>query len=225
MIRILVADQRYFMGDSIRALIEKQADMCYVGSVSTVEELHCLLPECDVALIYPNFVKRNIIVLLNDLHQVFPEVKLIPLELPDKPQTIVKYVEAGSVGYLLKKEGLEDVLDKIRAAADGRALISDTVAAVMMNHIWSLANSSPLISNGRQKKVAALTRRQQEVMELVCEGLTNQEIANQLVIEQGTVKNHIHNILKKVEVSNRQEAAILYQQFYRQENGTHRHEK
>lgn len=212
MIRILIADPRFFMGDSIRALIDRQKDMCYIGSVANVEQLCFLIPESDVVLIYPDLEKRNFAYLLKELHQLYPNVKLIPLDLPDDPQMIVKYIEAGSVGYLLKKEGTKEVLEKIRAAADGRALISDTVAALMIDHIQSLAELSPLTFHEQKKKIALLTPRQEEVLTLVCQGLTNQEIALQLVIEEGTVKNHIHNILKKIGASKRQEAAILYQQ-------------
>lgn len=211
MIRVVIADQRTFMGDSIRTLLEKQQDMHFVGCVSKVKELHYLLPKCDVALIYPNFVEDNIILLLRELHRQYPEVKLIPLELPDKPSVIVKYVEAGSAGYLMKEEGVDDMVEKIRAAVDGRALVSDTVAAVMMNLICSLANSTPIVYDSQKERIVLLTPRQQEVMELVCDGYSNQEIARRLVIERGTVKNHIHNILKKVGASSRQEAAILYQ--------------
>lgn len=219
MIHVAIADQRFFMGDSLRTLLEKQDDMCFVGYAAEVDDLHDLLPDCDIVLIYPDFVKGNTILFLNELHQQYPNVKLIPLELPDQPSIIVKYVEAGSIGYLLKKEGTEDMLEKIRAAAEGRALVSDKVTAVLMNHIFSLANSKAMISDEQKKKMAVLTSRQQQVMELICEGLTNQEIANRLVIETGTVKNHIHNILKKVGASNRQEAAILYQQLSFKSNG------
>jgi DNA-binding NarL/FixJ family response regulator len=223
MIRVIIADQRLFMVDSIRILIDKQKDMHFVGCASKVEELHSLLPQCDVALICPNFVSGNIYFLINELHSRYPGVKLIPLELPDKPSTILKYLEVGSVGYLLKEEGSEDVVVKIRAAMDGRALVSDKIAAEMMNRIWSLANSSTFHLNKQKDKITLLTPRQQEIIELVCQGLTNQDIARQLVIETGTVKNHIHNILKKINASNRQEAAILYE-LSLQANGALRHD-
>ena len=107
---------------------------------------------------------------------------------------------------MLKDVPVERLLDNVRAAHQDEALISPTIAAALMNQVAELAQISTQYTLDPQV-VADLTAREREVLSLIGDGLTNQEIAERLFIEVGTVKNHVHNILKKLDVNSREEAA------------------
>lgn len=214
MIRVLIADQAMFICDSIRAMLAEHDSFYVIGCASETDELRFLLPQSDIVLLGVNFSPGNTVGLIDEIVKANEGAKCIVVGAPDSPPQIVEFVEAGASGYILEDESAADLIRNLQAAVNDRALISDKVAAALMKHINDLATSS-LHSNGNGKtEIEPLTPRQQEVMELVSEGLTNKEIAEKLYIQCGTVKNHVHHILKKLGVSNRHEASYVYQKTY-----------
>ena len=113
---------------------------------------------------------------------------------------------AGASGYVLQEVSIDKMFDNIRAAYDDQALISPQMAAAFMEHIAELAQVASRVSLD-VTAYESLTPRELEVLELIDAGLTNLQIAERLFIEVGTVKNHVHNILSKLEVSSRSDAA------------------
>jgi RNA polymerase sigma factor (sigma-70 family) len=112
------------------------------------------------------------------------------------------------MGLIEQEVSTERLLEHVRAVHDGKAIISPDIAAVLMNHISELAQISSQVDIN-PSAYAELTPREKEVLDLIGEEYSNREIAEKLVIEVGTVKNHVHSILKKLDVSNRHEAASL----------------
>ena len=152
---------------------------------------------------------------------------MLALGLTEEKQHVLRYVEAGATGYVLKDDSLEDMIETVRAAQDGRVFVSPQIAAALMERLADLAHMFSGIENS-VSDTAGLTSRELEVLQLIGEGLTNQMIAEQLVIEVGTVKNHVHNILDKLNLNSRGEAAAyirLYQKInlpaVRQRAGQH----
>jgi DNA-binding NarL/FixJ family response regulator len=131
----------------------------------------------------------------------------------DDPKVILRYVEAGAVGYILRQESVEEIIEKLQALQEDKALVSPTIAAQMMERLAQLSTlrSLALLTEARINQLDTLSPREMEILHLISIGHTNQEIAGRLFIECGTVKNHVHNILKKLEASNRQDAAKVYQ--------------
>jgi DNA-binding NarL/FixJ family response regulator len=107
---------------------------------------------------------------------------------------------------VLKNDSVDELLSRIRAAQRGRALVSPKIAAALMSRVTELAQLFADIESGINEAVD-LTPREHEILELIGQDLTNQEIADLLVIEVGTVKNHVHSILQKLDVSSREGAA------------------
>jgi RNA polymerase sigma factor (sigma-70 family) len=129
----------------------------------------------------------------------------------ESPQAIMKYVEAGASGYVLSEVNLDDLLGNVRAAPEGKAFASPEIISRLMSRVSELAK----LCLDREVILAtleSLTPREREILELISQGLSNQEIGERLTIEVGTVKNHVHNILYKLNVESRQEAAELFQQ-------------
>lgn len=209
-IHVLIADQSTFSPHPFGALFEARDDIRLAGHVSQIDELHALLPHCDVALINARLQGTKTTDLIHDLRGRYEEVKLIIMGVADVPAQIVRYLEAGAAGYILENECRDKLLSKLRMAVDGQALLSENVAFLMMKRIHKLAKTQ----NGKKNQhIPKLTPRQREVIELLNKGLTNREIADTLYIECGTVKNHVHRILKKLNVSSRHEAASIYRQW------------
>jgi DNA-binding NarL/FixJ family response regulator len=213
MIHILIAQNSQMVCDALRNTLDKQKDVFVAGCAVTEEELNFLLPHADVALIGTELGRRNIGQLLRDIHLTHPHVKVIVVGVQHDPRTILRYIEAGIIGYILADESLEDMVQKVRAATEGKALVSPDIAARMMERAAYLAhqNTTTIFPEIKREKVNELTTRECEVLNLICEGYTNRAIAEELVIECGTVKNHVHNILKKLDTNNRHEAVALYQ--------------
>lgn len=210
---ILIAHNSRVVCDSLRYTLDKQPDVCVVGCAVTEEELNFLLPYANVALIGAGLDQNNIFQLLHNVHLTHPDIKVMMVDIQNEPQTILRYIEAGVAGYILTDESLEEMVQKVQAVTEGKALISPTIAALMMERAAYLAQQSTttIFPETKQEMVNDLTSREREVLDLIGEGYTNQAIADELVIECGTVKNHVHNILKKLETSNRHQAVALYQ--------------
>lgn len=213
MIRILLAHPSRLICDSLRTALDNVKEVYVVGCATTAEELHFLLPHSKVVLLGSKLADASALDMLDKIRMTHPQTKVLVLGVDEQPDTIIRYVEAGASGYILQNESVEDVVKKVRAAHENKALISPVVAAAMMERLSHLANLDMPVAflEARETRIEELTSREEEVLALITKGYTNQEIAERLTIECGTVKNHVHNILKKLEVGNRHEATSLFQ--------------
>ncbi len=213
MIRILLAHPSRLVSDSLRTVLDNEEDVYVVGCATTAEELRFLLPHSNVVLLGTELEDANAFDMLEEMRMTYPQTKVLVLGVDERPEQIIHYVEAGAAGYILQNESVEDMMHKLEAAEEEKAIISPVVAAAVMERLTRLANMETPYAfvEARETQLDELTPREQEVLDLVTEGCTNQEIADKLVIECGTVKNHVHNILNKLEVNNRHEAASIFQ--------------
>jgi DNA-binding NarL/FixJ family response regulator len=125
----------------------------------------------------------------------------VAIGLPDSEETILQYVEAGIDGYVLRDDSVDELLQKIRAAHKGEAAISSQIAAALMQRVAELKEQCD--DEADPESLQTLTPRETEVLDLLQKQLSNQEIADRLVIEVGTVKNHVHSVLKKLNLNSR----------------------
>lgn len=212
MIRILLAHPSRLVCDSLRAALDNEKDVYVVGCATTVEELHFLLPHGNVVLLGTELENNSAVDILDDIRMTHSQINVLVMGVDERPESILRYVEAGASGYILQNESVEEMVEKLQAAHEEKAIISPSIAAALMERVSCLANlESPLaFMEARESQLDELTSREEDVLQLINEGCTNQEIADRLFIECGTVKNHVHNILKKLDVNNRHEAASLF---------------
>jgi len=137
------------------------------------------------------------------LRQEAPEVKVIILGMVDSTDEIMACIEAGAAGYALKETSFDHLVATIRSAHRGESLCSPRMAASLFSRIAELAGERIL---SIPPDSVQLTARELEIVNTIAEGLSNKEIAQQLFIETQTVKNHIHNILDKLQLHTRLEA-------------------
>lgn len=215
MSNILLAHTSKPVCDSLRSVVEANKEFYVVGTAPTAEQLYFLLPHADIVLLGTKLEDATAVQVLPEISMTHPQVKVLIMGLDDQPETIINYIEAGADGYILQNESAHEVVKKLDAASDNKALISPNIAGALFRRLSHLAQAdlSTVHAQSRESHFHALTKREQEVLSYVQQGRTNREIANELYIERGTVKNHVHNILKKLEVDNRHEAATVYQAF------------
>lgn len=128
-------------------------------------------------------------------------VSVIALAVPEREQDVIDCVEAGASGYVTREASLKDVIAAVESAARGEALCSPRMTATLLRRVAALAAERAPARSER------LTPREREILELIDSGLSNKQIARKLCIEVATVKNHVHNILEKLQVGRRAEAA------------------
>lgn len=212
MVRLLIADDSGLMCDAMRAVLGREDDIFVVGCARTVEEVAFLTSHAHVILLSPTLESESTIGLIREIHSAHPEKKLIVAGIENDAETIIRFVEAGVVGYVLRDESIATLLEKVRAANDGQAVIAPDIGLQLMRRLAHLAQFSLNSAWGPESAIALyeLTAREREVLSLIGAGYSNREIADHLVIGWGTVKNHVHSILKKLETSSRHEAAAIY---------------
>lgn len=208
MIRVIVVHQTKLIANIIASVLSEEPDIHVVSTAVTAEEAlgTLTLSNCNMVLAAANLPDDGALSLTEAVTASHPNTKVLIIGVPKSESVILQYVMAGAAGYVLKDVPVERLLDNVRAAHQDEALISPTIAAALMNQVAELAQISTQYTLDPQA-VADLTSREREVLNLIGDGLTNQEIAECLVIEVGTVKNHVHNILKKLDVNSREEAA------------------
>jgi DNA-binding NarL/FixJ family response regulator len=211
MIRVLIAHSSRLVCDSLRSALDQKDELYVVGSVTTSDELLFLLPHSDVVILGTELDNGHTLESIRDIRVTYPQTKVVVMGVNENANVIISYVEAGASGYVLQNESVNDMVAKLEAVHNEEALVSASIAAAMIQRLTELANLElpAAFINARKTQLNELTGREHEVLTLISEGLTNQQIADRLVIEYGTVKNHVHNILSKLDVRNRHEAASL----------------
>ena len=207
-INLLIVNEILLMGNVIVAALEDEPDINVVACVTSYEEALQVIreKEVDVALVSTRLPDHGGLRLTNAISDIAPATKVLALGLTEEKKRVLRYVEAGAAGYVLKDDSLEDMIEIVRATQEGKVFVSPQIAAAMMERLSDLAQMFAGVENNITD-TTALTSREVEVLELISKGFTNYQIAQHLVIEVGTVKNHVHNILEKLNVSSRGEAA------------------
>ncbi|MFL7839036.1 MAG: LuxR C-terminal-related transcriptional regulator [Candidatus Promineifilaceae bacterium] len=208
MIRIVIVHPSLLVCSLYSSVLDQRPNMEVVGRATTVKEALMRVQEsdCNLILVSANLEDNGALALTRKIAQEHPELKVLVVGMPESKYVILQYVMAGASGYVLQDVSVDQLLQNIRAAEEDKALVSPTMAAALIDHVAELAHISarPYI---QPEAYSELTARELEVLQLIDEGLTNQEISNELVIEVGTVKNHVHNILRKLDVASREDAA------------------
>ena len=201
MIRVFIIDEVPLISGVMATILQEESDIKVVGCATNLDEAVSLLQNGDVALVSTTMPDNSALNLIQSLAKVKSSIKVVAIGLPDSEETILQYVEAGIDGYVLRDDSVDELVQKIRAAHKGEAAISSQVAAALMQRVAELKEQCD--DEPDPESLQTLTPRETEVLDLLQEQLSNQEIADRLVIELGTVKNHVHSILKKLNLNSR----------------------
>jgi len=201
-IRILVTDDHPIVRDGLVAVLNTQPDFEVVGEASTgpetIERAAVLQP--DVVLLDLEMPDMDGVETLQHLRARLPDIRVIIFTAFDTDERIVKAVQAGAQGYLLKGVPREDVFNAVRVVHSGGALLQPVIASKLLRQVGQEQDTAP---------ADTLTEREHDVLRLLARGLTNREIAAELVITERTAKFHVSSILGKLGAGNRTEAVTL----------------
>jgi two-component system, NarL family, response regulator LiaR len=208
MIRILLVNEIQLISNVIAVALEDETDLHVIGQATSVDEALAFIinNDVDVALVSTRLPDQGALQFTRSLSKSNSQIKVIVLGLNEVKEQILPFIEAGAVGYLLKDDSVQHMIECIRNAQENQAIVSPKMAAVLMSRVVELARLLAEIKPAVYE-TNGLTPREMEVLSLIEKGMSNQEIADRLFIEVGTVKNHVHSILEKLEVGSRNDAA------------------
>jgi DNA-binding NarL/FixJ family response regulator len=208
-IQILLVDDQALFREGLRTILSVRSDLEVVGEAANGQEAlqlaHALRPA--VILMDLRMPVLDGVAATRRLSAELPQCRVIVLTTFDDDEYVFEGLRAGAVGYLLKDVPSEKLVEAIRTAARGETFLQPSVAAKVVAEFTRLSNSHPPASSG-PALVEPLSDRELEILKLVATGASNKEISSRLIITEGTVKNHLTNILGKLGVRDRTQAAL-----------------
>lgn len=203
-ITVLIVDDHALVRDGVRGYLEAQPDMTIAGEAASGEEAVRLAGDQvpDVVLMDLVMPGMDGVEATRRVRRVSPRSQVVVLTSYHEDVHIFPAIKAGALSYLLKDVGPEELVTAIRAAARGEATLHPHVATRVMQELRGGRREIP-------NPFAELTDRELEVMRLVAEGLSNAQIAERLVLSEKTVKGYVSNILSKLHLADRTQAAVF----------------
>ncbi len=203
--KILLCDDQAVIRDGLEMLLNLEQDFQVVGSAQEGSEAMELAEQKQPDLILMDLKMPGVngIEATRRIRAKFPEMKILVLTTYDEDEWVFDAIRAGASGYLLKDTPRQKIVEAIRGTMEGKSFVDPSVAGKMMAQISS--NQKQPISILAEK----LTERELDVLRLIAKGFNNADIAGQLHLSEGTVRNHVSSILEKLTVSDRTQAAVI----------------
>jgi DNA-binding NarL/FixJ family response regulator len=206
-VRVLVVDDHALFRRGLDVVLAEEPDIEIVGEAAdgaeAVEKASLLAP--DIVLMDVRMPRRGGIDACSAIKAAVPTAKIIMLTISDEEADLYEAIKAGAMGYLLKEISIAEVAEAIRSVQDGQSLISPSMAGKLLTEFATMARKDTAKA---QVLTPRLTDREMEVLTLVAKGLANRDIARQLYISENTVKNHVRNMLEKLQLHSRMEAVM-----------------
>jgi len=204
-LRVLIVDDHDLFRSGLRNLLEEQG-VLIVGEAAAGQEALRIVRDVapDVVVMDLNMPGMGGVEATRHISAIAPLTRVLMLTISDEDTDVIDAILAGACGYLLKDSSIQVLMDGIRAAAMGESLISPAIAAKVLQRVRASSTQPEIESTIR----AELSEREIEVLKLIANGKDNAMIASELHISPKTVKNHISNILMKLQIDNRIQAAV-----------------
>lgn len=209
MIKLLLADDQDILTEGLKLILGAEEDIEITGTANNGKKAYdlCRLRKTDVVLMDIQMPEVNGVEATLMIKRDFPDIKIIVLTTFNDDEYIYDALKNGASGYLLKDASPAEILKAVRAVYNGGALIQPEVAVKVIDKFSQLANET--VDKHIDKRAELLTEREIEICRLIAEGKNNQEIAEQLFLSQGTVKNHITRVLIKLDLRDRTQLAVF----------------
>ena len=209
-IRAMIVDDHALFRRGLEMVLDTEPDIELVGQASdgaeAVEKAAESLP--DVVLMDIRMPRSSGIEACRAMKEEAPSAKIVILTISDEEEDLFEAIRAGASGYLLKDIPLDEVAGAVRAVHGGQSLINPSMAGKLLTEFATLAKRD---DEERAQEVPAprLTEREMQVLKLIARGMNNRDIAKELFISENTVKNHVRNILEKLQIHSRMEAVMV----------------
>ena len=203
--KILLCDDQAVIRDGLEMLLNLEKDFQVIGAAQDGAEALELAAQKqpDLILMDLKMPIMNGIEATRQIRAKFPNIKILVLTTYDDDEWVFDAIRAGASGYLLKDTSRQKILEAIRGTMDGKSFVDPAIAGKLLNQVASRQTQPASILTDK------LTERELDVLRLIAKGINNGEIAAQLHLSEGTVRNHVSAILEKLSVSDRTQAAVI----------------
>ncbi len=201
-VRVLIIDDNRLMRDGLRALLKTQPDLKVVGAVPDVATGLRRVPEVTphIVLLDAGLGTRDGCRCAVQVRKSAPAARIIVMDVLPAPEEVVAYVKAGAKGFIMRDATLEDLVGTVRSVARGSDVVPPVLTGTLVSHI---AQDTVVHQRPETASAARMTKREQEVIQLIAEGLENKAIAQRLGVAGDTVKSHVRNIMGKLMLHSR----------------------
>jgi DNA-binding NarL/FixJ family response regulator len=206
--RVLIVDHIRLTGEMFATVLAEQPDIEVIGCCTTGKQALAQLQRSEILLVSTNLPAEGAYWLVHRVSRAKLGVRTLVVGLDEGSEKIIRYLEAGALGYICREDTVDDLIDNLRSINRGETILSPALAAGVVTRLAELASCIEEIAP-LPEVITCLTPREREILTLIRRDYSNQDIADQLIIELGTVKNHVHNILTKLNVNSRREAANI----------------
>jgi DNA-binding NarL/FixJ family response regulator len=203
MIRVLICSDVRIYREGLAEVLERRSGITVVGTSCAAWESLAQVRALGADIVLLDMSTEESVAILREISGGAPEAHVVALGVAETEAEVVAYAEAGVAGYVTRDQALDDLVAAIVAVARGEASCSPRAAAMLLHRVSALSE----IQHERPGASVHLTERERQILLLIRAGLSNKQIGQRLCIELPTVKNHVHNILEKLGVSGRHEAA------------------
>ena len=211
MIRALIAGRSRVHGEALAAALSHGRRVQVLATVSHPQEVLARLVEVAPDIVLVDYATPEAVRIVADIRRRAPNVRVVAITLGETEAEVIQLAEAGVAGYVLPDGSLDDLIIAVESAVRGELYCPPRMAFSLLRRVGVMATVRRDEEQGATRSpLSALTGREREILQLVDEGMGNKAIARRLVIELPTVKNHVHNILKKLHVHTRIDASTWY---------------
>jgi DNA-binding NarL/FixJ family response regulator len=202
-VRVFLLDDHEVVRRGVRELLEVEEDFEVVGEAGTAEEALTRIPSArpDVAVVDMRLPDGNGVEVCREVRSANPSVQCVVLTSFADDEALFDSIMAGAAGYLLKQIKGADLVDAIRRVAAGQSLLDPNVTARVLERL----RKGP----EEDERLARLTDQERKILDLIAEGLTNRQIGERMFLAEKTVKNYVSNLLSKLGMERRTEAAVF----------------
>jgi DNA-binding NarL/FixJ family response regulator len=217
--RLLLADDHDLVREGIRAVLEGEPDLLVVGEAANGRQAVELCKELrpDLVLMDVRMPEMDGLAATRAIKEDLPQTSVVMVTMHESPDYLLEAIKAGAAGYILKDAAGERLVEAVRRTLEGDAPLNEGLAMQLLQRLSSEneeERASEVLAEARKERRAAepmprgITPREAEVLRLLAQGRTNPQIAHDLAVSRGTVKIHVQNIISKLGVSDRTQAAV-----------------
>ncbi len=205
-IQILVIEDNRLLRDGLAALLDSQTEFkvvaCAEGGSAALSRLQESKP--NVVLVDAALGRNRSQRLVESIKEAAPHCRIIMMDMLPEEEDIIDFIKRGANGFIAKDAALEELVNTIRQVANGGDVVPPALTGTLLSHI---AKQASVLRNTPMMASVRMTKREQQITDLIAEGLSNKEIAQRLNIATYTVKSHVHNILEKLALHSRLQIA------------------
>jgi len=216
MIKVIVVCDIKIYCEGLNQILSKTDPIKVVGAESTAEAAIIKIAQHSPDVVLLDMTMAGSCAIAQKVMQICPSAKIVALSVAENEENIIECAEIGIAGYVAREATLNELIDTVIGAKKGEFCCPPKISAYIFKKVQSIALSAknsclPKLSNKKNNSADNLTNRERQILTLMASGLSNKKIASHLTIEVSTVKNHVHNILVKLNVTSRVQAVSMVQ--------------